>query len=202
VATDEGSREATKFYVNGSEQVVSIETGRGYRIQGTPTHRINVVDEEGNWVWRRLAEVGAGDRVPLMLSGLVGDPQEVVLPPLGEVYWTADARTRVPRQMTSELAEFVGYFMRDGSLHAKGLRLCVAPEDGDVVEHLVSLGSELFGIDASVTEKNGYTEVAFHSVPLTVWWEAWLREGAAFARALGQGVGGPNPGCDPAFERS
>ena len=44
VATDEGPRQATQFYVNGFERVVSIETGRGYRIQGTPTHRIKVVD--------------------------------------------------------------------------------------------------------------------------------------------------------------
>ncbi|MEX1358094.1 MAG: vitamin B12-dependent ribonucleotide reductase, partial [Gaiellaceae bacterium] len=51
VATDEGPRQATQFYVNGFEQVVSIETGRGYRIQGTPTHRIKVVDEHGEWKW-------------------------------------------------------------------------------------------------------------------------------------------------------
>src|SRR5213078_2759542 len=49
VATDEGPREATQFYVNGFEQVVSIETDRGYRIQGTATHRVKVVDEHGNW---------------------------------------------------------------------------------------------------------------------------------------------------------
>ncbi|HEX9855029.1 MAG TPA: LAGLIDADG family homing endonuclease, partial [Acidimicrobiia bacterium] len=42
VATDEGSRTATKFYVNGVEPVVTVETSRGYRIQGTPTHRIRV----------------------------------------------------------------------------------------------------------------------------------------------------------------
>ena len=41
--------------------------------------------------------------------------------------------------MTPELAELVGYFMGDGSLHAKGLRFCVASEDDDVVEHLVDL---------------------------------------------------------------
>src|SRR5207248_4837407 len=33
VATDDGPRQATQFYVNGFEQVVSIETARGYRIQ-------------------------------------------------------------------------------------------------------------------------------------------------------------------------
>jgi ribonucleoside-diphosphate reductase alpha chain len=172
VATDDGPRRATQFYVNGFEQVVSIETDRGYRIQGTATHRIRVVDAEGNWVWRRFAEITKDDRVPLMLNGLVGEPHEVELPPLGDLYWTADSRTRVPRRMTPELAEFVGYFMGDGSLHAKGLRLCVAKGDDDVVERLVDLGAALFGLDACVTQKQGYTEVAFNSVPLTLWWEA------------------------------
>jgi ribonucleoside-diphosphate reductase alpha chain len=172
VATDEGPRQATQFYVNGFEQVVSIETDRGYRIQGTATHRIKVVDGDGNWVWRRFAEIKNDDRVPLMLNGLVGEPQDVELPPLGDLYWTADFRTRVPRRMTPELAEFVGYFMGDGSLHAKGLRLCVAAGDDDVVERLVDLGAALFGLDATVALKKGYTEVAFNSVPLTLWWEA------------------------------
>jgi ribonucleoside-diphosphate reductase alpha chain len=172
VATDEGAREATQFYVNGFEQVVSIETSRGYRIQGTATHQIKVVDADGTWVWRRFAEIEKDDRIPLMLNGLVGEPQEVELPPLGDLYWTADFRTRVPRTMTPDLAEFVGYFMGDGSLHAKGLRLCVAVGDDDVVERLADLGAALFGLDASVTPKRGYTEVAFNSVPLTLWWEA------------------------------
>ncbi|HVL94476.1 MAG TPA: LAGLIDADG family homing endonuclease [Solirubrobacteraceae bacterium] len=172
VATDEGPRAATKFYVNGSEQVVSVQTARGYRIQGTPTHRIKVVDAGGNWVWKRMAEIAAGDRVPMMLDSLVGDPQKVVLPPLGDLHWNADRRTRVPRSMSPELAEFVGYFMGDGSLHAKGLRLCVTDGDDDVLDRLIELASELFGLDAHVLPCEGYTEVALHSVPLTVWWEA------------------------------
>ncbi|MCS7007623.1 MAG: hypothetical protein NZL88_08745, partial [Gaiellaceae bacterium] len=172
VATDRGPRQATHFYVNGFEQVVSVETSRGYRIQGTPTHRIKVVDAEGNWEWRRFAEIREGDRVPLMLRGMVGEPQTVELPPLGDLYWTADFRSRVPREMTPELAELLGYFMGNGSLHAKGLRFCVAKEDEDVVEHLCDLIAALFGLDASVTQNGSYTEVAVNSVPLALWWEA------------------------------
>jgi ribonucleoside-diphosphate reductase alpha chain len=89
-------------------------------------HRIRVVDAEGNWQWKRFGEIAEGDRVPLMLNGMVGEAQPVDLPPLGELYWTSDHVTRVPRTMTPELAELVGYFMGDGSLHAKGLRFCVA----------------------------------------------------------------------------
>jgi ribonucleoside-diphosphate reductase alpha chain len=172
VATDEGPRPATDFYVNGFEQVVSIETSRGYRIQGTPTHRIKVIDADGAWVWRRFGEIEDGDRVPMMLNGMVGEPQNVLLPPLGEFHWNSDPRTRVPRTVTPELAELVGYFMGDGSLHAKGLRLCVDHRDRDVVDRLIELSLDLFGLYPRVTERNGYTEVAVHSVPLTVWWEA------------------------------
>ncbi len=172
VSTDEGPRHATKFYVNGEEQIVSVETNRGYRLRGTPTHRIKVVDGEGEWVWRRMAEVTPGDRVPLMMSGMIGEPCEVILPPLGDLHWNSGPRTRVPRTMSADLAEFVGYFMGDGSLHAKGIRLCVSDGDDDVVERLVGLGSELFGLDAHLLPREGYTEISFHSVALTIWWEA------------------------------
>src|SRR5680860_871069 len=172
VATDEGPRQATNFYVNGSEQVVSVETNRGYRIQGTPAHRIKVLDWRGDRVWRRMGELKAGDRVPMTLGGMVGEPQDVGLPPLGDLHWNAGEKTIVPRRMTPELAELVGYFMGDGSLHAKGLRLCVADGDDDVVERLVELGRDLFGLEAHLLPREGYTEVSLHSVALTIWWDA------------------------------
>jgi ribonucleoside-diphosphate reductase alpha chain len=172
VGTDDGTRTATQFYVNGVEPVVTVETSRGYRIKGTPTHRIKVVDSNGDWVWKRFGEIAADDLVPLQLDQLVGEPQEVTLPPLGEMHWTGDFSTTVPRTMTPELAELVGYFMGDGSLHAKGIRLCVSAGDFDVIERLSLLGKELFGLEAHLSEMTGYTEVAFHSVPLTIWWEA------------------------------
>ena len=173
VGTDEGPRTATQFYVNGLEPVVAVDTHRGYRIEGTPTHRIKVVDPlTGDWTWKRFGDIQAGDLVPLQLNQLVGGPRNVTLPPLGEMYWTGDWSTMAPRAMSPALAEFVGYFMGDGSLHAKGLRLCVAAGDIDVVERLRLLGKELFNLETHLTEKAGYVELAFHSVPLTVWWEA------------------------------
>jgi ribonucleoside-diphosphate reductase alpha chain len=95
-----------------------------------------------------------------------------VLPPLADAHWTRDIHVRVPRTVTPELAELVGYFMGDGSLHAKGLRFCVSNDDLDVVDHLLVLGKELFGLEAAVSLKHGYAEVALHSVRLAMWWDA------------------------------
>ena len=173
VATDEGPREATKFFVNGLEPVVTVETSRGHRVQGTTTHRIKVVDPaSGERVWRRFGDVKPGDLVPLALGSLVGEPQEVVLPPLADAYWTSEHHVQVPRRMTSALAEIVGYFMGDGSLHSRGLRLCVAETDFDVLGRLQLLAKECFGVPAKATPKRGYTEVRIDSVRLALWWEA------------------------------
>ena len=66
VATDEGPRQATKFYRERSR-------GRGHRGHRTgppghrvpPTHRIKVVDPaSGEWEWRRFGDVTEGDLVP------------------------------------------------------------------------------------------------------------------------------------------
>ena len=75
----------------------------GHRIQGTPTHRIKVVDRETRRVGvaalrRRRPE---GDLVPLAMGSLVGEPQEVPLPPLADAYWTGEHHVHVPRQMNA-----------------------------------------------------------------------------------------------------
>ncbi|HZU80361.1 MAG TPA: LAGLIDADG family homing endonuclease, partial [Acidimicrobiales bacterium] len=173
VTTDEGPRRATKFYVNGPEAVVTASTALGYRIQGTPTHRVKVVDgATGEWCWKRFAELTQGDVVPLALDQLVGEAQSVPLPPLPEAFWTGEHHGAATRTMTPGLAELVGYFMGQGSLQSGGLRFCVRAGDFDVVERIVQLGKEAFGLLGQVTPKKGYDEVRFDSVRLALWWEA------------------------------
>ena len=173
VLTDEGKRDATKFYVNGLEPVVDVVTSRGYSIHGTPTHRIKVVDESGEWLWKRFADVRPNDLVPLALGQLIGDSQVVTLPPLAETMsWAGEHHVASPSTMTAELAELVGYFMGDGSLHAKGLRLCVSESDLDVVEHLAQLSKELFGIVPTISTHSGHRVVELNSVRLAEWWQA------------------------------
>ncbi|MGH9054416.1 MAG: LAGLIDADG family homing endonuclease [Acidimicrobiales bacterium] len=173
VATDAGPQQAARFYVNGLDSVVSVDTVRGYRVQGTPQHRIRVVDPlTGEWVWKRFSDLATGDLVPLAFDQLVGDPQVVPLPALADAYWTGEHHARAPREMTSELAELIGYFMGDGSLHSRGLRLCVTACDSDVAARLRDLAKSCFGLEARVTTKKGYVEVRIDSVRLAMWWEA------------------------------
>jgi ribonucleoside-diphosphate reductase alpha chain len=180
VSTDEGPRRATKFFINGEEPTRRIRTEGGYQIQGTLTHRVKVVDDAtGAWAWKRLADIGPRDLLPLQLRTLVGEPRRVPLPVIDQAYYTGDHNLQVPDAVTAELAELVGYFMGDGSLHARGIRLCVANADQDVADRLGVLAKESFGLEPAVAAREGYLEVTLSSVRLARWWQA-----AGFAKEL------------------
>jgi ribonucleoside-diphosphate reductase alpha chain len=180
VSTDEGPRSATKFFVNGEEPTRRIRTEGGYEIQGTLAHRVKVIDElTGAWTWKRLADLAPRDLLPMQLRTLIGEPRHVPLPVLDQAYYTGDRHVHVPDAVTAGLAELVGYFMGDGSLHAKGIRLCVANTDLDVADRLSVLAKELFGLSPVITSQEGYQEVALQSVRLARWWQA-----AGFAKDL------------------
>ncbi len=180
VSTDDGPRQATRFFVNGEEPTRRIVTEGGYRIQGTLAHRVRVVNPvSGSWEWKRLADIAAGDVVPVQLGTMIGEPHRVPLPVLDQAYYTDDRHLHVPDAVTADLAELVGYFMGDGSLHAKGIRLCVADSDLDVVARLEVLAKDLFGLQPVVRQESGYREVALQSVRLARWWQA-----AGFAKSL------------------
>ncbi|MGH3406029.1 MAG: adenosylcobalamin-dependent ribonucleoside-diphosphate reductase, partial [Streptosporangiaceae bacterium] len=180
VSTDEGPRRATKFFINGEEPTRRIRTEGGYQIQGTLTHRVKVVDEAtGQWVWKRLADLAPRDLLPMQMGTLVGETRQTPLPVLDQAYYTGDRHLHVPDVVTADLAELVGYFMGDGSLHAKGIRLCVADTDLDVADRIGVLAKELFGLTPVITAQEGYQEVTLQSVRLARWWQS-----AGFAKEL------------------
>ncbi|MEK6952564.1 MAG: LAGLIDADG family homing endonuclease, partial [Nanoarchaeota archaeon] len=173
VMTDEGPKEATKFYINGEAKTRKIMTSSGYEIQGTEKHKLKVLDQETKeFIWKKFSDIKEGDIIPLAMNTIFGKQQEVLLPLKPELHWNSDYELKTPHIMIEELAELVGYFMGDGSLHSKGLRFCVSNEDDDVVEHLRISIKELFNLNINVTQCQGYKEVSVNSVPLTIWWNA------------------------------
>ena len=104
--------------------------------------------------------------------------------------------------MTPELAELVGYFMGDGSLHARGLRFCVAEADFDVVERLEQLGKEVFGLG-----RHGHSEAGLHrgrvllGAPRAVVGGVRLRQAPPERGPHRQGLQRPHPRRRPPQQR-
>ena len=134
----------------------------------------------GAWEWKRLADIAPGDVLPMQMRTLVGEPRHVPLPVLDQAYYAGDRHVRVPDTVTPELAELVGYFMGDGSLHAKGIRLCVADTDLDVAGHLsvASQGAVRTRARRNAAERDTRSSPC-PSVRLARWWQA-----AGFAKSL------------------
>jgi ribonucleoside-diphosphate reductase alpha chain len=168
VATDEGPRQATKFYVNGLESVVTIETARGYRIQGTPRHRIKVVDADGRWAWKRFSDITEGDAVPLSLNQLVGRPRAVAAPALQPA--RGEAHVQVPATISPVLAELAGLFAAAGAADAAGLRFTLDAGRFDVAERLSRLVKGLFNVAAHAEAAGGRIHLSVESTGLARWW--------------------------------
>ena len=187
---------ATQFYVNGLEPVVDVTTARGYRHarhdeaprQGRRRERCSgcggasptcgpATASRSRSTARRFA---AGGGAPAAARGALDGRA---------------SRARAPRAMTPELAELVGYFMGDGSLHSRGIRLCVADGDFDVVERLELLGQGVLRPPRPTSHRGqGYSEVG---IPLGAarpqWWEACgLREAPAVRRVTPARAGCPH----------
>ena len=170
VQTDEGAKDATKFFINGVAETRLIETYNGYTTQGTLKHQLKVFDRQsGRRVWKRYSDIAEGDLIPMALDCLVGAPQLVWLPAAPEWHGNVNP-TKFPALVTPELGEFVGYFMGDGALHQKGIRLSAVKSDTDVQQHLLELGERLFGIKGQVEpDSENCVAVTFHSVALRDW---------------------------------
>ncbi len=168
VATDEGPREATRFYVNGSEPVVRLTTRQGYELRGTATHRVKVVDRsDGSWHWRRLAEVRPGDLVPLALGRLVGQPAEVSLG--SPVAMGAPGEVAIPDRLSAELAEFLGFVTGVGRADDEGIVMTVPAEDFDVAERLERLAKEVFHLAPEASEDRHGVTLRLASRELAHW---------------------------------
>jgi ribonucleoside-diphosphate reductase alpha chain len=151
---------------------IELQTAAGYRLQPAGDDLLDALSADHRAVRRRAADIKVGDILQLPLGGGFGTPRLVPMPVADQAYYTNDGELRVPDSLSPELAELVGYFMGDGSLHAKGIRLCVAAGDVDVAESVTSTIRDLFGLGVHETTRQGYIELAVHSVRLARWWVA------------------------------
>ena len=173
VQTDEGMKDATKFYVNGIDDIIKIQSRYGYSLRGTPKHQIKIIGDNGNWIWRRFDELQSGDSIPMAMNQIIGSPIEVKLPPLPlSLVPGFDRGVKVPIKLSPNLAELVGMFMANGSLHKKGLRFAVYAADTDVVEKYSKFINDIFGKSPTILKAGECTSLCLNSTQIISWWAA------------------------------
>jgi intein/homing endonuclease len=69
------------FYRGGKRETRRITTKYGYGVEGTPNHRVRVLSEEGEIVWRQLGDLRLGDYVCISRGTELWAETVVHLPP-------------------------------------------------------------------------------------------------------------------------
>ena len=85
-----------------------------------------------------------------------------------EANGTAVKEVTQPTGLTTELAELLGIWIGDGSVHEDGIRFHVNRDD--VLNHIDSLSRSLFDVGVDYTWSDGCYEAVIHSHGIKRWW--------------------------------
>lgn len=212
VYTDEGTRRAEEFYHNGRVPVRRLRTVHGYGFTGTQEHRIRVIDEQGDYVWRHLKDIRVGDWAVLQKHTY---PEETGFrfPPLERTPHFNATLVAAPEEPSVGLGEFIGYFIGDGctNYYNEGrstgrLIVTVAHGEPEIRSWLLQLTASLFHLEPVQQTKpnDASSNYFFNSTELVAWLrhvgvtktssldvripEVVFKAGAAFARGFLRGL--------------
>ena len=125
VATDAGYQHSDKAYVSGKTPTIIIDSNLGFSIEGTSHHRLRVIDESGDYVWKELGKLEPNDilvSVPGQFKGIRRKLDNNV-------------------ELSVDFAELLGLYIGDGSLsrsRPKRFKIVFDPHDSATRDIAVS----------------------------------------------------------------
>lgn len=169
VATDVGMKDATKFFINGEADVISITTKTGKRITATPNHQVRVFNGDQGYIWSRMDEIQEDDVIITMtdnypdvepprlqsLEGNLVDPN----------HYHGRSGFRSPEHLTVGVCEFVGFLFANGNIHgSRNLRFYHHVDYAeDAFNHLRNIILSEFGLGASDTKVQYHVSDKLHT---------------------------------------
>ncbi|MDP2927238.1 MAG: adenosylcobalamin-dependent ribonucleoside-diphosphate reductase, partial [Candidatus Omnitrophota bacterium] len=175
VSTDEGIKRCTEFYNNGTVAVKKISTRNGYSVSATGEHRFRIIDERGNYAWKKLKDIKIGDWAALQKDTFVSN-KSFRLPEFKASSHFNAKKIKIPSEISKELGEFIGAFIGDGSItrNRRGtgrLIFSLSDEEKELSSHLMRIAKNLFGINPVTQKKknDASTNYFFNSTVLVDW---------------------------------
>ncbi len=148
VVSPQGMEKSDAFYYGGWRETRIVRLSFGFQIEGTPNHRVHVLDENGQITFRRLDDLRIGDTVVLyggqQVFGSPGQP----LPPYQGEQRTSAKEVHFPERMSAELAYLLGCITSEGSISVNGVQIC--NNDRHLLENLAVSFRNLFNLESHI----------------------------------------------------
>ena len=169
VCSDEGIEVAEQFYNNDIKSVKTIITKDGYKFTATLNHKIRIIDKEGNYVWRELRDVNRDDWVALQMDTFVGE--KVRFKKFEKKFHFNTKTCSLPTEMSTGLAELIGYFIGDGCFHKGKLMLAIPHDSLELKDYFDNCVKEVFKIGSRLEQKpdDKSINLIYHSQMLVEW---------------------------------
>ena len=169
VSSDDGVKVAEQFYNNDIKPVKTIITKDGYRFTATFNHRIRIIDEQGNYVWKELKDIKKDDWVALQMDSFLGT--RVRFEKFEKILHFNAKTCDLPSEMNVGLAELMGHFIGDGCFHKGKLMLAIPHDSLEIKDYFDNYVKEIFNVSSRFEQKphDKSINLIYHSQMLVEW---------------------------------
>ncbi len=147
VKTDVHPMPAGEWYYNGVKETVLLSTSDGYSLEATPDHKIRVLDKEGNYIWKEIAQIMPADSIAIQTKNRLFGNGHIGKFEYNYKEGTAEGRKKkysYPEQLTDDYSYLLGSLIGDGDCTDDGcIKICVCEEEQKI--NVQSLFQRLFG---------------------------------------------------------
>ena len=160
VKTDISPTKAGEWFYNGEMETVKVITENGHELEGTKNQNIRAIDENGNYIWRRLDQLRSTDWIAIQKKNrlfgtgfdttnfLFSHKQGTRRKNINTQQAGYDTFT-FPSHLTEDYAYLLGLLVGDGNcMMDGGIAVCVCEEQQK--ENVQSLYKKLFGKEGKI----------------------------------------------------
>ena len=166
---------ADKWFSNGKRRTKKIVLSSGAELEVTPNHQFRVL-RNGEYIWSRADSLNLTDYFVISL----GSYKNPVSPHLQDILIKHgnDRETNFPKEVSEELAWFLGVYFGDGSNHDRGIRISLNAlknvsykgQNKKEWEVVAEVGERLFNIKPTLdNHRPTCMSVCFNSMRLLDW---------------------------------
>ncbi len=153
VKTDISPTKAELWLDNGQMETIKLKTKDGYELEGTKNQCLRVIDETGNYIWRRIDELKSSDWISIQKKNrFFGTGFNTNAFSFKHKFWAHRKNTfDFPLYVNEDYAYLMGLLVGDGNCMMNGgIAICVCESEmkkivQDIYQKLFEKEGKIFG---------------------------------------------------------